>query len=244
MKALLCWIFTPLFLIVFGGTLSLFHIPLVLAHHISLEAQRKTLEAMNWCLIQALSWFALTRFKVTFEAELPRSVPLIIVANHQSMFDIPLLVWYLRKSVPHFIAKQELGKGLPSISYALRTMFLLIDRKDPASAVPSIHQLGKKVHSLKEAVVLFPEGTRARDGVLRKFKTRGFTTLCEAMPDALIVPVAISNSWQIVRYNLLPVFCGAKVNLTVFAPIVQRKENLEDQLVAIEAQLRSATSSC
>lgn len=243
MKALICWIFTPLFLIVFGGTLSLFHIPLIIAHHISLQAQRTTLEAMNWCLIQALSWFALTRFKVTFETELPQSTPLIIVANHQSMFDIPLLVWYLRKSVPHFIAKQELGKGLPSISYALRTMFLLIDRKDPASAVPAIHQLGERIHALNEAVVLFPEGTRARDGVLRKFKTRGFFTLCEAMPDALIVPVAISNSWQIVRYNLLPVFCGAKVNLTVFAPVAQQKDNLNGQLASIESQLRSATTS-
>jgi 1-acyl-sn-glycerol-3-phosphate acyltransferase len=72
--------------------------------------------------------------KISFEitTALPEDRPLIFVANHQSTYDIPPLIWHLRKYHPKFISKIELGKGIPSVSFNLRHGgSILIDRKKP-----------------------------------------------------------------------------------------------------------------
>ena len=74
---------------------------------------------------------------------MPESGPLIIVTNHQSMYDIPPLIWYLRKYHPKFVSKKELGKGIPSVSFNLRHGgSALIDRKDRRQARAELERLG------------------------------------------------------------------------------------------------------
>ncbi|RLD25326.1 MAG: 1-acyl-sn-glycerol-3-phosphate acyltransferase, partial [Bacteroidetes bacterium] len=73
-----------------------------------------------------------TTFRFKIEGEIPKSVPIIIVSNHQSLWDIPPIIWFLRRIHPKFISKKELGKGIPSISYNLKYGgSVLIDRKKP-----------------------------------------------------------------------------------------------------------------
>ena len=70
-------------------------------------------------------------------------MPLIIVSNHQSMNDIPPIIWYMRKYHPKFVSKIELGKGIPSVSYNLRHGgSALIDRKDSKQALVAIARFG------------------------------------------------------------------------------------------------------
>jgi 1-acyl-sn-glycerol-3-phosphate acyltransferase len=47
---------------------------------------------------------------------IPNGVPIIFVANHQSLYDILGIIWYLRKFHAKFVSKKELGKGIPSVS--------------------------------------------------------------------------------------------------------------------------------
>ena len=62
--------------------------------------------------------------------------PYIIVCNHQSLYDIPPLIWYLRQIHPKFISKKELGRGIPSVSFNLRHGgSLLIDRAKAKDAL-------------------------------------------------------------------------------------------------------------
>ena len=66
----------------------------------------------------------------------------MIVANHQSMNDIPPIIWYLRKHHPKFVSKMELGKGIPSVSYNLvHGGSVLIDRKNSKQAIGQIGKL-------------------------------------------------------------------------------------------------------
>ena len=137
--------------------------------------------------------------------KLDRNRPSIIVANHQSTYDIPPLIWYLRDCHPKFISKRELGKGLPSISYNLKNGgSVLIDRKNKIEALESIKIFAQTVRKNNWSVVIFAEGTRSRDGAPKPFQKGGLLTLFKEIPEAQIIPISIGNSWKLSRYNYFP----------------------------------------
>ena len=68
------------------------------------------------------------------------NVPVVFVANHQSLYDIPPFIWFMRSNHPKFISKIELAKGIPSVSYNLRHGgAALIDRKNPRQSFSFAH---------------------------------------------------------------------------------------------------------
>ena len=66
---------------------------------------------------------------------------------------------------------------------------------------------------------IFPEGTRARGGVLGPFRPQGTFALMAAAPDAPVVPVAIDDSWRLLRHGLRPVPFGTRVRVFIGSPI-------------------------
>ena len=72
------------------------------------------------------------------------------------------------------------------------------------------------------SAVIYPEGTRARRGELGEFKPKGFLELLDAAPGVEVMPVAIDNSWQLLRHNLLPVPFGTRVRVYFGQPIARR----------------------
>jgi 1-acyl-sn-glycerol-3-phosphate acyltransferase len=68
-------------------------------------------------------------------------------------------------------------------------------------------------------VVIYPEGTRSRDGQLRPFKPGGTLTLLKAAPQLAVMPATIDGSWKLLRYNLLPVPFGVVVRVRFSDPI-------------------------
>ena len=161
-----------------------------------------------------------TTYRFTNTYDIPTDRPLIIVTNHQSMYDIPPIIWHMRKYHPKFVSKKELGKGIPSVSHNLRHGgSVLIDRKDGKSALFQIGKLGAYIEKHKRSAVIFPEGTRSRDGHPKPFKPMGLKMLMKKAPSALIVPISINNSWKLVRYGKFPMGLGAKVSFDVHQPI-------------------------
>ena len=146
------------------------------------------------------------------------------------MYDIPPLIWYLRKHHVKFISKIELGKGIPSVSYNLRHGgSVLIDRKNALGSIKAIENFAQRIEKNKWAAVIFPEGTRSRDGYPRPFKTKGLITMFNHMPSALVVPITINNSWKTLRYGKFPMGLGANIKYTVHKPIKlsERSDQLE-----------------
>lgn len=184
-----------------------------------------------------------TSYKFKNNYKLPTDRPLIIVTNHQSMYDIPPIIWYMRDYHPKFVSKKELGKGIPSVSFNLvHGGSVLIDRNDGKSAIMEIGRLGNYIEEHNRSAVIFPEGTRSRDGHPKPFKPMGLKMLLKKAPSALIVPISINNSWKLVRFGQFPMGLGAKVTLDVQQPI-ENKGNLDDLITQIEMSVTSGVTS-
>ena len=158
-----------------------------------------------------------------FRADIPTGKPIIFAANHQGLFDIISMGWYLRKYHPKYVSKIELGKGIPSVSYNLQHGgSAIIDRKDPKQALPALKKMGEYIQQYNRSVVIYPEGTRSRDGRPGEFASNGLKILCKYAPDALVVPVTINNSWKIFRYGGFPFGMGTKLPVIAHEPIAIR----------------------
>lgn len=236
------WLLTPLHFLLFALVLLVFHVAQVIARVFGYEAHKRVVDFLNLGVLASLGVLG-TRIAIESEHALPEDRPLVVVANHQSMYDIPLLGWAFREHHPKYVAKVELAKGLPSISYNLRHGgSVLIDRSDPKGSMRAIQKFGKQVESRRYAACIFPEGTRARDGEMKSFNLAGLMALVRATPSATIVPVAIDGSWELVRYRMRPMPFGVRVRCRVLAPIDQNELPLKELVAVVEARIRDAVN--
>jgi len=160
------------------------------------------------------------RLRVERHPEVRPGTGYILVANHQSMLDIPVIGSVLFSNHPKYVSKRELGRWIPSISYNLRRGgHALIDRGDRGGAVEAIRALGARAQERGVSVVIYPEGTRSRAGELRAFKPAGLLALLEAAPELPVVPVAIDPSWRLLAHGMLPLPWGVRLKLHLGAPI-------------------------
>ncbi len=190
---------------------------------------------MNFFLIRYLNFLGT---HIVFEQpfKLPKGRPLIIVSNHQSTYDIPPIIWYLRKFHPKFISKKELGKGIPSVSYNLKHGgSVLIDRQQPEEALELIKAFAQKIEQKKWSAVIFPEGTRSRDGNPRKFQKKGLMTLFEYIPSAIVLPISVNNSWKLAKYSYFPIPLGVRVTFKTHTPIDLIETDKEVAFSKVEA---------
>jgi len=183
------------------------------------KAHKISVEIFNLFLMRSLNILG-TRFSLDNPHEIPLDRPCIFVANHQGLYDIPPIIWFFRKHHPKFVSKKELGKGIPSISFNLRHGgSVLIDRKDSRQAIMALSRFSEYLNKTKHAAVIFPEGTRSRDGKPKKFAVPGLQILIKKMPEALVVPITINNSWKLFEYGKFPLGIGAHIKLKVHQPI-------------------------
>jgi 1-acyl-sn-glycerol-3-phosphate acyltransferase len=213
------WIFTLPFLVAFGTILAVFDPAQRVAR---LFGQRPQEIVAGWLQV-ALVWaFRLvgTRIDVDRSALVRPRASYLFIANHQSMFDIPIFGALLFSNFPKYVSKRELARWIPSISYNLRRGGnAVIDRKDREQATRALRQLGAEIQARGVSAVIYPEGTRARAGELANFKPLGALTLLEAAPRVPVVPVAIDESWRLLRFNLLPVPFGTRIRVRIGDPI-------------------------
>ncbi|MGY3791832.1 lysophospholipid acyltransferase family protein [uncultured Aquimarina sp.] len=203
------------------------------------KGHRGVVNLMNLCLLRCLHFLGVT-FSFKNIHKLPEDRSLIIVSNHQSMFDIPLISWYLRRHKPKFISKIELGKGIPSISFNLKYGgHALIDRKNAKQSIPEISRFGKTIAKNKFAAVIFPEGTRSRTGEPKEFASTGLKILFKNAPDALVVPVTINNSWRLVEHGNFPMGIGLHLTLEVKEPVAEEGLTKEEILDITEKRVIS-----
>ena len=138
----------------------------------------------------------------------------------------------------------ELGRGIPSISYNLRKGgSALIDRKNRAQSIKEIIKLGKHIEANNYSACIFPEGTRSKTGIVKKFKIGGLGTLLKTSPSAVIVPFAIQGNHRLQR-NGFPMGFGEKLTYTVLDPIERgsytTEEIAEMTEMAIKKELKQA----
>jgi len=237
------WVFTVPFLIVFGALLLIFDPLQRLARLFGQRPQEVVVGALQWALIKNFG-LAGMRLRVERAPGVEPRTPYVIISNHQSMLDVPIFGGLLFTNYPKYVSKRSLGRGIPSISYNLRAGGnALIDRDDRAQAQEAIRELGERAQRRGVSVVIYPEGTRSRDGELLPFRPAGTSTLLAAAPDLAVVPATIDGSWRLLSHNLLPVPFGVVVRVRFGEPIARRPGADPAELIAqvraeIEATLR------
>jgi 1-acyl-sn-glycerol-3-phosphate acyltransferase len=216
------WLVTPPFLLAFAASLIGFDPLLRLTRLLSLRAEEIAAGVLQWWLVRVFA-VAGTRLVVERDPGVLPGTPYLVIANHQSMFDIPIFAALLFRNYPKYISKRELAQWLPSISYNLRRGgHAIIDRNDRSGALVAIRALAAQVRERGVSAVIFPEGTRARHGSLGAFKPAGALALLDAAPDVPLVVVAIDESWRLLRWNLLPIPFGTRVRVRIGAPIARQ----------------------
>jgi 1-acyl-sn-glycerol-3-phosphate acyltransferase len=241
MQKVLAYPLTVLYLICFGLTLVIFHaIQWVCFNVFGYQAHKISVDWLQFFLMRCLNVLG-TRFTFTNPYDIDTDQPLIIVANHQSMYDISPIMWYMRKHHPKFVAKKELGKGFPSVSYNLRHGgSVLIDRKNPRQALLAIMKFGEYIEENKRAAVIFPEGTRSKTGIPKPFQTKGLEVLIKKIPSGIIVPISINNSWKLLRYGNFPMGIGNHLKFQVHEPIkIATFVNKEELIRTVEQTISS-----
>ncbi len=239
MMKLLAYPLTIVYLICFGLVLVVFHpIQWACLNWFGYRAHAASVAWLNWWIMKCTHILGV-RYSFTKADPMPAEGPLIIVTNHQSMYDIPPLIWHLRKYHPKFVSKKELGKGIPSVSFNLRHGgSALIDRRDRKQALAELTRLGEYIERTGRSAVIFPEGTRSRTGKPKPFKTFGLSVLMKNAPSAQLLPISINNSWKVFRYGKFPNGLGAHIRFKVHPPIPVSGFS-EDRLPELESLITS-----
>ena len=236
MKTLLSYLLTPIFYLCFGSVMVVFdpiqRISLNLFGH---KAHDNVITLINYLLMGAMRVLG-AQFEIKGHLNLPTDRPLIIAANHQSMYDMPGIFWYFRKHHHKFVVKKELAKGIPTISYNVRRGgTVTIDRQNPKQAIVAIYQLANLIQQHKFAAVIFPEGTRSRSGAMKPFKPAGLQALLKKAPDALLVPLTINTTYKFTFKGMFPLALGVKVSYYIHEPLENKGDHLALIATAEEA---------
>jgi len=241
MKKIVSYFLTSFFYLFYGGFLIIFHGLQWLGFNIGKYRGHKFVVDIMNCSFTYLLYILGTRIKFISKYPIPKDVPLIIVSNHQSMHDISPLSYWFRKHHPKFVSKIELGKGIPSVSYNLtHGGSVLIDRKDPRQSLTAIRDFGKYIELHKYAAVIFPEGSRSKDGKPKRFSENGLKMLCKFAPSAYIIPVTINNCWKLNKYGMYPLEIGVKITFEAHEAIEAKSLKFEDLFKKVEATIKNS----
>ncbi len=163
------------------------------------------------------------------------AAPLVLMTNHQSVFDIAAIVLTLPTDF-HFVAKKELAR-VPFFGWALAGsgVGIMVDRRNRERSVKSLRQAAQRIREGAN-VIVFPEGTRSPTGELQAFKSGGFHLALQA--GVPIVPATVSGSLRITPRGSLRVEPGT-IKIVYGKPIPTEGLEVDDR-DALKDRVRQA----
>jgi 1-acyl-sn-glycerol-3-phosphate acyltransferase len=157
--------------------------------------------------------------------------PFIFISNHISQFDIVAL----QATIPlrtGFVFKKELAR-IPLFGWQLLTgPHIVIDRSNAENALKSIHKARHKMKTRAVSMILFPEGTRSKNGQLQPFKRGAFHLASQV--NYPIIPITIRDSDKLLPKGSLKINKGT-INVAFGEPLQTTKvETRNDELELME----------
>lgn len=186
-------------------------------HERDLYVEKKTLK-----LAKRMERVAGVTYDIAGRENIPAKGAVIYIGNHQGLFDAPLML-----SVPRepsgFILKKELGR-VPLAGTWLKYLYcVFVDRKNKVQAATTVEKCVDNVRA-GHSMVIFPEGTRSKNGQIGQFKTGAFRIAMQT--GAPLVPVVIDGSRNVwddkKRIRSGKIYC--RVLKPVYVPEMQRAE--------------------
>jgi 1-acyl-sn-glycerol-3-phosphate acyltransferase len=162
----------------------------------------------------------------------------IFTPNHQSLIEVPLFVTYLGRN-PAYLGKKEVFK-YPVFGRGIRLIGVVpVDRSNSPAAVESAKLATENLRRGKSYVV-YPEGTRSKDGGLLPFKKGAFMMAIDA--GVPLVPITVSGATKIMPKGEVKVF-PSTVRITIHHPIQTAgysKENVVELMGKVREKVFSA----
>lgn len=163
------------------------------------------------------------------------SKPFIVMSNHQSHFDIPCLFVTVPADL-RFLSKHVLA-WIPIFGWSMWAAgFIFIDRGNQKKAFASLEAAKQAVQSGR-SIVVFPEGTRSTDGMLRDFKKGAFHLAARA--GVQIVPAWIEGSRHVFRKSSAVIVPGQHVEVRFGRPILPPEGPDDEVRAALREQVRA-----
>ena len=180
---------------------------LVIAPWVKLRPSRRIPVLDRW--IKIMAW--LTTRPVAFLGGCliprpPRIVPsgpgVLVLMNHQSLFDIPLVVQTVSGGYPRIVTRARYARFIPLISHMIRLyQYPVVDPSaNSATIAGALDELERTAATSDVPLALFPEGTRTRDGGIGRFKKGGLTRVLAARPWTVYVFV-VDGFWQTAKFR-------------------------------------------
>ncbi|MEM8997457.1 MAG: lysophospholipid acyltransferase family protein [Acidobacteriota bacterium] len=183
-------------------------------------------------------------FDVTTEGDVDWTRTYFIVSNHQSFLDIPLLFRALPVNL-HFVVKSELRK-VPFLAWYINAMgMVFVDRRDREAARLSVERTAQAALSGR-SILLFPEGTRSKDGDVGPFKSGMMAAAIVGSVPVLPVAVegpgeAMPSGWPRLRPKRLRIAIGQPMETVDYDEADRRllTERVRDEVVRLHDLLKS-----
>ncbi len=226
----LTYVLSPIFHLYHGLIFLITHpIQIIIHKTFGEKARLRTIRVLNFFLTKGF-YIVGAKITITGKENLPdNNRPIIVIANHQSFYDIPIIGHLFKKNDIKFVAKASLGKGIPTISYNLRNGHsALVDRDNGGQAVREIFKLGRHIEETNYGACLYPEGTRSKTGKIQPFQTAGINTLLRSAPNALIIPFAIKGHAELIQKSPIWVRIGQHINYSILPAINATAFNIDD----------------
>jgi 1-acyl-sn-glycerol-3-phosphate acyltransferase len=174
---------------------------LVIQPAIWLAPSRRVAILARWERLMA--WWVLTNLSFLGGARVPElpAIPggpgVLILMNHQSVVDIPLVVASLRGSYPRIVTRKRYERWIPLISHMVRLyQYPVVDpRAKGADMRRSLATIRDAARTSDVPLAIFPEGTRTRDGEIGRFRTTGLKLILRQRSWDVYVMVA-DGFWQ------------------------------------------------
>ena len=185
-----------LILIVIGITPKLWRINRKVHTMSPQEKDRLIYDTTNW-FGKKMVRVAGSTVEVKGLENVPQDQPVLVVSNHQSNMDIPVLLGYLNKPIG-FVSKAEIKK-FPLVSKWMELMnCVFMDRSNRRQSLQAIKD-GIEILKQGHSIVIFPEGTRSKGGEMEEFKAGSFHLAVKA--GVAILPVTLDGTYKMFEAN-------------------------------------------
>jgi 1-acyl-sn-glycerol-3-phosphate acyltransferase len=196
------------------------------------DSRGKAVHILSKVFSKWILFIAGVKLKIEGKENLDKHANYIFISNHQSYFDIPVLMQAI-PNVVRFIYKDTITK-IPIFGWGMYLGgYIPISRENPREAIKSLKYAAERVNK-GISVVIFPEGTRSTDGTLGDFK-RGAFMLAD-FAKVQLVPVAISGSIDIMSRTKFKIKSG-DVTVKFANPVEYSKD--KDLLERIKTKIDS-----
>lgn len=185
---------------------------------------------------KTICWLNFVRVKVTGRDNIAAKTSYVFVANHQGAFDIFSVYGYLNHNFK-WMMKMSLRK-IPFVGYTCyKAGHIFVDRSTPSALRRTMNDAEKQL-SDGMSVVVFPEGSRSKDGKIHAFRRGAFMLAVEfGLP---VAPITIDGAYTVMPKNAkLP--RPGKITLTVHRPITAAEDGHD--LTLLMEQSRQAIQS-